>query len=106
MTWRVIARIGYTNDGIGSTMRNFIADHLKGAGFTNSKTGTWETSSISQDEASETLVQVLRACADPAGVPSIRPDVHLKHLWLYIDRVADDDGINDDDDADKAEMYG
>jgi len=69
-------------------MRNFIADHLKGAGFRRTKTGTWETRTIKPGEAARVLNDVLKACADPKVVPSIAPDVVLNHLWLYIDKVA------------------
>src|SRR6478752_2285806 len=106
MPWRVIARIGFTSDD-RSVMRNSVTDHLKEAGFERSKTGTWETASMDESEAAEVLVQVLRTCSDPSGISGLAPGAHLKHLWLYIDQLDDEEAEDDDIDIEtKAEMHG
>ena len=98
MAWRVIARIGFTGDGNGSPLRNFIAGTLHEAGMRRSKTGTWESPKMLMDDAHDMLAEVLRACSHPTSVQGVTTST-LKHLWLYIDEVdAPDDGVDDDAD--------
>jgi hypothetical protein len=84
--WRVILRISYTND-FGSGLRNRVVSILQTLGLNHTATGTFESAAVDRIQAVERLSQVLEAISNPQQFPETHPDVFLKHLWVYIDRV-------------------
>ncbi len=86
MAWRVIARIGYSDDGNGSKLRNHVGGLLTSAGFTNTLTGTWEIAAVNEAAAVTLLNQMMTVLGNPSShVASLLPNARLKHLWLYLD---------------------
>lgn len=85
MPWRVIARVGLSRDGKGSTMRKKIADILVDGGFTLTKTGTWETvPSVNRVKAAATLRDLLDICSRAHENNTDRKSI-MRYLWLYVD---------------------
>jgi hypothetical protein len=84
--WRVIVRISYTSD-TGSVLRNHVVQFFNALGLHNTATGTFESAAVPRNQAATQLANVLNAVADPLQVPNSDPQVTLKHLWVYIDRV-------------------
>jgi hypothetical protein len=85
--WRVILRISYTGD-FGSGLRNTVVPIFQALGLQHTATGTFESPAVDRVQAATHLAQVLRAVADPQQFPNVHAHAVLKHLWVYLDRVA------------------
>lgn len=97
MVWRVIVRIGITSDD-GSVVRNsLILPELSAAGLENTKTGTWECSHANPVDAANHLSQILMKLASPNSISGASKSMYLKHMWIYIDNVGDQDGGEKDE---------
>lgn len=89
MSYRVILRLSLNND-VGSRIRNTIHGDLSAVGMRQTKTGTWESSSLTEEDAAYHMAKVLLTIAhvhnpNKPTVPNAHPDSHLDHLWIYID---------------------
>lgn len=85
--WRVIVRISFFHD-TGSRLRNHLVPMFTAMGLQNTRTGTWESASVSLPQAATQMGLVLEAVADPqTTVPGVDPQAELNHFWIYIDRV-------------------
>jgi len=87
MAWRVIVRLTYFKDKTSGLRNNHIAPLLTALGLHNSATGTWESAAVPEAQAATQLSQVLQALSNPQQFNDVDPQVALKHLWVYIDRV-------------------
>jgi hypothetical protein len=85
--WRVILRISYTSD-LGSGLRNNVVPIFQALGLHHTATGTFESAAVERVQAANHLAQVLQAVANPQQFPEVHAQAVLKHLWVYIDRVA------------------
>ena len=84
MAWRVIVRLGLTQD-TGSIVRNgALVPELQAMGLHNTATGTWEASFTTEALAAARLSNVLAVVARPAAIKGADPAVRLKHLWVYL----------------------
>jgi len=86
--WRVILRISYTSD-LGSGLRNNVVPIFQALGLHHTATGTFESPAVDRVQAAHYLAQVLQAIANPQQFPEVHAQAVLKHLWVYIDRVAE-----------------
>lgn len=97
MAWRVIVRVSYFNDQ-GSNLRNTgVAPILQAMGLHNTATGTWESSHCDEQQVAQQMTQLFNAFSNPQQVQGVAPNTALKHVWIYVDRVAEGD---QDDEAD------
>ena len=86
--WRVIVRVSYFRD-TGSGLRNqHIVPFFNALGLQNTATGTFESAAVDSIRAATQLSNVLQALANPQQFHDVDPQVALKHLWVYIDRVS------------------
>ena len=79
---RVILRFSINNE-TNSKLRNHVAGILQAANFTNTKTGTWEASSLTP-AGCKAIHDALLALANPQSVGAA-PGVTADHVWLYAD---------------------
>ena len=99
MTWRVILRVGLTQDN-GSVVRNTsLEPSFRAMGLQNTATGTWEANHVTEASAVTHLSAVLTALANPTTVPGAAPAVRMKHLWVYLDNQPNPAPFIDEDDA-------
>jgi hypothetical protein len=78
------AIVRYSFDGDRRASRQAIRDALRAAGFVRIGTGSFEADAA----ALGPLVAALKTSLDVAADP---PEGELDHLWIYIDRGAQDD---------------
>jgi hypothetical protein len=96
MAWRVIVRVSYFNDQ-GSALRNSgVAPILQAMGLQNTATGTWESSHCNEQQVAQQMTQLFSRFANPQQGQGVAATAALKHVWIYVDRVAPGD---QDDDA-------
>lgn len=97
MSWRVIVRVGLTQD-TGSIVRNgALVPELVAMGLHNTATGTWEASFATEALAAARLSNVLAVLARPTAINGADPAVRLKHLWVYIDDQSDQVASQEED---------
>jgi hypothetical protein len=84
--WRVIVRISFFHD-LGSRLRNHLVPMFAAMGLHNTRTGTWESSSVGLAQAAAQMNSVLQVLANRQAVPGVDPQAALNHLWVYIDRA-------------------
>ena len=91
---RVIVRFSLNGD-TGSVVRNEVRDHL--AGFTRTKTGTWESDSMPMHAATLAIRRMLRILRD---AESFNSGTVIDHVWIYLDQTLVEPDEDDDDEQD------
>lgn len=84
MAWRVIVRFSLNSD-TRSAARNSVGALLRSHGINRTATGTWESAAMPEMRAAQCLAGILGQLANPAGIGGANPQVHLDHLWVYVD---------------------
>lgn len=85
--YRAIIRFSLDDDD-QSRVRNSAIAKLKDIGFTNEKTGAWETTGTSIIEIKKKVCEILEDIA-VLSADQNHP-MTLDHIWLYIDKVSSD----------------
>ena len=82
--YRSIIRLSYDGD-TGSKTRNTFVPILKKAGFTNPKTGTWESPSCDIVTIHNQLKIIMEELANLTADED--STFILDHIWIYIDKI-------------------
>jgi hypothetical protein len=87
MSWRVIVRFSL-NDDKNSQLRNKLEKALQTCGINRTKTATYESASVDQQQAAHVLANLLTTLGE-ASLSADGDSPSLSHLWIYVDRVDD-----------------
>ena len=87
MKWRAIFRFSFDKD-IGSKVRNDVIKKLEECGFSNTRTGAWETALGDPVCISNTVAKILDELANLSVDSGV--EFSVDHMWLYIDKVLDE----------------
>ena len=86
MKWRAIFRFSFDKD-IRSKVRNEVIRKLEECGFSNTRTGAWETPLGDPVCISNTVAKILD---ELAHLSVDGGEFSVDHMWLYVDKVLDE----------------
>jgi hypothetical protein len=82
--YRVIIRFSFDSD-TSSAVRNEVEKNLVAVGISNTKTGTWESESVTLKKATNAIEKVFNVLANPRLVSGADRSFALDNLWIYVD---------------------